>query len=431
MRNSFYIINGLLVAILMIADHPATAQETPAAPARAPIKLTDQALALHKSALLIDGHNDLPWSLRSKEGGFETFDIAKRQSTGHTDIPRLREGGMGAQFWSVYVPNSRAYDGTAMATTIEQIELVKLMIDRYPGDFALALSTDDIRRIHAEKKIASMIGMEGGYSIEESLSNLRRLYQLGARYMTLTHSDSLSWADSATDEPISNGLSPFGEDVVREMNRLGMLVDLSHVSPDVMKQAIRVSQAPVIFSHSSARAVANHPRNVPDEVLRMLPEKDGVVMVNFFSGFVVPEAAASSDAQLPPSRRRGAARGERGGAPAGDAKTPAEAEAKQQAERRQRQRRNIPRGTIHVVLDHIDHIAKTAGVKHVGLGSDYDGISVLPEQLDDVSMYPYITQGLLDRGYTPEQIRGILGENLMRVFAGAEATSKRMAAEGK
>jgi membrane dipeptidase len=430
MRNRVFVVPCLLAFLTMFANKPATAQDPPAAAAsRPPVKVTEAALALHRDALVIDGHNDLPWSLRSKEGGFETFDIAKRQSTGHTDIPRLREGGVGAQFWSVYVPNSRAYDGTAFATTVEQIELVKLMIDRYPGDFALALSTDDIRRIHAEKKIASMIGMEGGYSIEESLANLRRLYDLGARYMTLTHSDSLSWADSATDQPINNGLSPFGEDVVREMNRLGMLVDLSHVSPDVMKQAIRISQAPVIFSHSSARAVANHPRNVPDEVLKMLPEKDGVVMVNFFSGFVVPEAATSADAQLRPARRRGTAGGERGAAAGGDAKAQEEADAKAQAERRQRQRRNIPRGTIHVVLDHIDHIAKTAGVKHVGLGSDYDGISVLPEQLDDVSTYPNITQGLLDRGYTPEQIRGILGENLMRVFAGAEATAKRLSAE--
>jgi membrane dipeptidase len=394
------------------------AQQQSPADSRPPVKLTDAALALHRDSLLIDGHNDLPWSMRSKEGGFNTFDIAQRQPTGHTDIPRLREGGVGAQFWSVYVPNRTAYNGTAFATTVEQIELVKLMVDRYPGDFGLALSTSDIRRIRAEKKIASMIGVEGGYSIEESLANLRRLYELGARYMTLTHSDSLSWADSATDEPISNGLSPFGEEVVREMNRLGMLVDLSHVSPAVMKHAIRVSQAPVMFSHSSARGVADHPRNVPDDVLKTLAEKDGVVMVNFFSGFIVPEAARSSDAQLRPSRRRGDA--------GGDAKADAEADAKAQAERRQRQRRNIPRGTIHVLLDHIDHIAKIAGHEHVGIGSDYDGVSVLPEQLDDVSYYPYITQGLLDRGYTPEQIRGILGENLMRVFAGAEATAKRL-----
>ena len=254
-------------------------------------------------------------------------------------------------------------------------------------------------------------------------ANLRRLYELGARYMTLTHTDSLSWADSATDEPISNGLTPFGEDVVREMNRLGMLVDLSHVSPDVMKQAIRISQAPVIFSHSSARGVADHPRNVPDDVLKRLPEKDGVVMVNFFSGFVVPEAAASTDAQLRPSRRRGATGGRTRRRRQGPGATRMR---RSRPSAGRRQARNIPRGTIHVLLDHIDHIAKVAGVEHVGLGSDYDGVSVLPEQLDDVSYYPYITQGLLDRGYTEEQIRGILGENLMRVFRGAEVTAKRL-----
>jgi membrane dipeptidase len=412
------------------APEPAPAPET------RPVS-DDPARALHDTVPLMDGHNDLPWEMRNRVGyDFIARDIRLRLDNGHTDIPRLREGGVGAQFWSVYVPNSTAYNGTALATTIEQIELVKLMIDRYPGEFALALSTDDVRRIRAEKKIASMIGIEGGYSIEESLANLRRLYDLGARYMTLTHSDSLSWADSATDEPISNGLSAFGEEVVREMNRLGMLVDLSHVSPAVMKQAIRVSDAPVMFSHSSARAVADHPRNVPDDVLRMLPEKDGVVMVNFYSGFVVPEAATSSDAQLRPSRR-GGSRGGGGGVNGGvnaDNQAQADDDAKQQAERRRRQVRNLPRGTIHIVLDHIDHLAKVAGAKHVGLGADFDGVSVLPEQLEDVSCYPFITQGLLDRGYTPEQIRGILGENLMRVFAGAEATAARLAAmnsEGK
>ena len=263
----------------------------PVACAEEMVVLTKRAKRIHESALLVDGHNDMPWKLRDQGSvSFTKLDISKRQETLQTDIPRLRAGGVGAQFWSVWVPANTAYRGTALLTTLEQIELVQAMIQRYPETFELALTVDDIRRIHAEGKIASMIGIEGGHCIENSLNVLRKLHQLGARYMTLTHSDTLDWADSATDDQRHGGLTPFGEEVVLEMNRLGMMVDLSHVSPDTMKHALRVTQAPVIFSHSSAREVADHPRNVPDDVIRLVAENDGVVMINFFSGFVVPEA---------------------------------------------------------------------------------------------------------------------------------------------
>jgi membrane dipeptidase len=379
---------------------------------RPPVVLTDEARELHASSLLIDGHNDLPWELR---GRVEDIDIAQPQRRLHTDIPRLREGGVGAQFWSVWVPMSTAKRGQALTTTIEQIELVKGMIERYPETFELALTVDDIERIHKSGKIASLIGMEGGHSIEGSLNVLRQLYGMGARYMTLTHSDSLDWVDSGTDKPKCGGLSPFGEDVVREMNGLGMMVDLSHVSPEAMKAALTVTEAPVIFSHSSARAVSDHPRNVPDDVLKLTAENGGVVMVNFFSAFIVPDAAkrdvdrmayrrkleseqTKEDEIDAAMRRWDAEHGGRGG-----------------------------RGTVHTLVDHIDHIAKVAGIDHVGIGSDYDGVSMLPAQLEDVSTYPYITQALLDRGYTAEQIRKVLGGNLLRVMRGAEETARRLA----
>jgi membrane dipeptidase len=378
-----------------------------------PIVLTDRARELHKRCLVVDGHNDMPWELR-KWGPptFHQVDISEPQPRLHTDIPRLRQGGVGAQFWSVWVPADTAYNGSALATTLEQIELVHAMIDRYPEVFALALTADDIERIHAEGKIASLIGVEGGHSIEESLSVLNRLYELGGRYMTLTHSDTLSWADSATDQERHGGLTPFGEQVIQEMNRLGMMVDISHVSIATMHHAMRVSEAPIIFSHSSARAIADHPRNVPDEVLRMLPQDGGLVMVNFFSGFVVPAAADNYGQQLALER-----------------------ELKQQHDDQQRVDRELrrwralhpmPRGTIHSLLDHIDHIVKVAGIDHVGIGSDYDGVSVLPTQLEDVSTYPYITQGLLDRGYSEEDIRKILGTNLLRVMRDVERVAKEL-----
>lgn len=384
---------------------------------RGPIVLTDEARALHDSALVIDGHNDLPWELRDQGSpDFRKLDIARNQPTLQTDLPRLRQGGVGGQFWSVWVPVSTSRRGAALATTLEQIELVKLMLRQYPGELAAAYSADDIERLHGEGKIASLIGVEGGHCIEESIPVLRRLYGMGARYMTLTHSDSLSWADSATDEKRNGGLTEFGLEVVAEMNRLGMLVDLSHVSAEVMRQAISNSKAPVIFSHSSCRAVAPHPRNVPDDVLRMLPEKDGVVMINFFSAFVVPEAARINVERLRLQRLSETKHTRPDGTLDEDA---VDAEMDSFYDKNP-----MPRGTIHHVLDHIDHVKKIAGIDHVGLGSDYDGVSMLPQQLDDVSSYPYLTQGMLDRGYTAEEIRKVLGGNLLRVFRKAEAVAE-------
>lgn len=379
---------------------------------RKPIVLTDRARALHEDSLLIDGHNDMPWEIRKQaSSSFDKMDISQPQPSLQTDIPRLRAGGMGAQFWSVWVPVELGYKGTALATTLEQIDLVKHMIERYPETFALALTADDVERIHAQGKIASLIGVEGGHSIEESLTVLEKLYNLGARYMTLTHTDSLSWADSSTDTARNNGLTPFGRQVVGKMNELGMMVDLSHVSAKTMHDALDVSTAPVIFSHSSAFAVCEHPRNVPDDVLKRLKDKDGVVMVNFFSGYVVPSAAQISiqmfDAERELKKQY-------------DDKDRVDAEMK-----RWKAKHKYPRGTIYDVLDHIDHIAKVAGRERVGLGSDFDGVSLLPTQLDDVSCYPYITQGLIDRGYTDEQIKGILGGNLLRVFRKVEAAARK------
>lgn len=373
-----------------------------------PIEVTEEALALHNSCLLIDGHNDLPWEIRTKgSSNFTKLDISRSQPTLQTDLPRARQGGLKAQFWSVWVPAQLDGTGKAFSTTLEQIELVRLMLDRYPDDLAFADTADDIERIAGEGKIASLIGVEGGHCIEESLGSLRKLHDLGARYMTLTHGDTISWADSGTDEERNGGLTEFGREVVREMNRLGMMVDISHVSVEVMHQAIDTSAAPIIFSHSSARAVADHPRNVPDEVLRRIPEKDGVVMVNFFSAFVVP-AAVENYATLFELRRKLRREGL-------DESVVGSRVAEWRAKNR------MPRGTIHDLLDHIDHIAKVAGVEHVGIGSDFDGVSVLPEGLEDVACYPRITQGMLDRGYTPEQIRGVLGGNLLRVMRKAEA----------
>lgn len=379
---------------------------------RPPVTVTNRGQRIHFSSYVFDGHNDLPWAIRNEaSSSFSNIDIDVNQPTLHTDIPRLRKGNVGAQFWSVYVPANTANDGTALLKTLEQIQLVKAMVERYPTTFSLALTTEDVTRCRREGKIASLIGVEGGHAIEDSLGNLRRLYELGARYMTLTHSANLSWADSATDGVTHDGLSPFGEGVVREMNRLGMLVDLSHVSAATMKDALRVTSAPIIFSHSSARAVASHPRNVPDDVLKLVADNGGVVMVNFFSGFIHPESARRSKDMFDVMREF-------------RAQYPAEADYRKAMTRWRTANPLLP-GSVHDVVDHIDHIATVAGVEHVGLGSDFDGVSMLPDQLHDVSTYPVITQELLNRGYSRRDIHAILSGNVMRAFRAAEHVASR------
>jgi membrane dipeptidase len=396
-----------LVALLAAVGRSADAPK----PARGPVVVTDEARRIHAEAIVIDGHNDLPWELRTKSAlGFEKIDIAKPQPRLMTDIPRLRAGGVGAQFWSVYVPSSTRKDHSAVKKTLEQIDVVHRMIRRYPDTFELAVSVDDILRAHKDGKIASLIGIEGGHSIDDSLGVLRMMYALGVRYMTLTHSESLDWADSATDEPKAHGLSPFGEQVVAEMNRLGMFVDISHVSTETMKHVLRVARAPVIASHSSARALADHPRNVPDDVLKLVAQNGGVVMVNFYPGFIVPEGARAMRDMFQVGRKL-------------RAQYPNDADF-QAALSAWRKEHPTPRGSVHTVVDHIEHIIQVAGIDHVGLGSDFDGIPTVPDQLEDVSKYPVITQELLNRGYTKEQIIKVLGGNLLRAFRKIEEVAR-------
>lgn len=376
------------------------------------VEVSQQALDIHHRSFVFDGHNDLPWEVRTNGSrSFDVLDIAKPQPKLHTDIARLRKGGVGAQYWSVYVPAATAESGTAHQTTLEQIEIVKAMCDKYPDVFALAMNYDDIEKALAAGKIASLIGVEGGHAIENSLEKLRRLYDLGARYMTLTHSSSLDWADSCSDEPKCGGLSSFGQEVVREMNRLGMLVDISHVSPETMQAAMDTSSAPVIFSHSSARGVADHPRNVPDHILRQLPEDGGVVMINFYSGFVVPESVKNTRRLLEEMRELREK--------FGDDET-----GYQNALATYRAKHPVYAGSVHDVVDHIDHVVQLAGIDHVGLGSDYDGITRLPKQLEDVSTYPVITQVLLDRGYSEADIHKIMSGNMLRVIRAAEKVAE-------
>jgi membrane dipeptidase len=376
-----------------------------------------RARALHKTSLLVDGHNDYPWALREHDPArdLDKLDIGKDQPSIMTDITRLKEGGVGGQFWSVYVP-VELQGQAAVTATMEQIDIVHRMIRKYPGTFELALTADDIERIHKQGKIASLVGMEGGHSIDNSLADLRMFQRLGARYMTLTHTSNTPWADSATDTPKFNGLSPFGEEVVREMNWLGMLVDLSHVSPDTMDDAIRVSQAPVIFSHSVARALNDHPRNVPDNILQQLPKNGGVIMVTFVPGFVNAKVNAWNKLQTAEQDRLKAA-------------FPADAAAVKAGVDKWTAANPAPAATIADVADHVDHIRKVAGIDHIGIGSDFDGITQTVKELDNVSTYPRLTAELLKRGYSDADMKKILGQNILRVMREAEKVSKRLQSE--
>jgi membrane dipeptidase len=376
--------------------------------------LAARARALHKQTPLIDGHNDYPWALRDLDPArdFAKADISGSVPRLHTDIPRLREGGVGGQFWSVYVPSSMQ-GREAVRVTLEQIDIVHRMVRQWPQTFALARTAADVERIFKGGRIASMIGMEGGHSIDNSLAVLRMMYAAGAGYMTLTHSANVPWADSATDKPVLGGLSAFGEDVVREMNWLGMLVDLSHVSPETMADAIRVSEAPVIFSHSSAKALCDVPRNVPDDILQLLPKNGGIVMITFVPGFI-SQAVADYSARQTEAQQ------------ALRTKSPNDEAALTAALERWRADNPEPRATLSQVADHIDHVRKVAGIEHIGLGGDFDGITSVIQGLENVSKYPDLTAELLRRGYTEQDLRKILGQNLLRVMRAAEQAADRL-----
>ncbi|HEY3646921.1 MAG TPA: dipeptidase [Streptosporangiaceae bacterium] len=361
---------------------------------------------------LIDGHNDLPWALRDRarqhgrNASQVVFDLEAPAGNLHTDLPRLAAGGIGAQFWSVYVPASLAGDG-AVTAVLEQIDLARRMIVRYPEAFGIALTADDVEQVFASGRMASLLGAEGGHAIAGSLGVLRTLYALGVRYMTLTHNANVGWADAATDEPRAGGLTGFGRDVVREMHRIGMLVDLSHVSPDTMRDALDVAEAPVIFSHSSARALCDSPRNVPDDVLARLADNGGVCMVTFVPGFVSQECASWTAGLKAEAGRRGL--------------DPRDLSQLFSIKDEWTAAHPVPGATLTQVADHIEHVRHVAGVEHVGLGGDFDGTEDVSVGLEDVSTYPALFAELLRRGWTEPDCAALAGGNVLRALRSAEA----------
>ena len=363
---------------------------------------------------VVDGHNDLPYAARELAGyDWDRLDLARRGQPTQTDLPRLREGGVGAQFWSVFVPADLRGDA-AVAATLEQVDAVHEMVRRYPGDLALATTRAEVDRAWERGRIASLMGAEGGHSIDSSLGTLRMLFALGVRYLTLTHNDNVPWADSATDAPVLGGLSPFGREVVREMNRLGMLVDLSHVSADTMRDALDATEAPVVFSHSSARAVCDHPRNAPDDVLERLPGNGGVCMVTFVPKFVSP---AARDWDLEAADAAAALGISSSDVPAYTAFT---------AERRRTH--PAPAATIGDVVAHCEHVREVAGIDHVGLGGDYDGVDVQPVGLEDVSGYPRLLAALAERGWSDADLAALAGGNALRLLGEVEQRAVDVAA---
>jgi len=380
----------------------------------------DKYLARAKHVLsgtpLIDGHNDLPWRIREDSiarGNVDAYDLRKH-TPGHTDFDRLKAGMIGAQFWSVYTPGEWRDSGYARVQ-LEQIDIARRIIAKYPDRLALALSANDIRREYKAGKLASLLGLEGGHAIENSLGALRAYYDLGVRYMTLTHNVTLDWADAALDSAKHGGLTPFGDSVVREMNRLGMLVDLSHVSPGTMSDALNVTQAPVIFSHSGARALVDVPRNVPDSILRRVTTNGGIVMVPFVTGFVSPDVFRYDESTRPIITDLQAKYGKDTAAITREIK-------------QWRLAHPEPRATLSQVADQIDYVRKVAGVDHVGIGGDFDGISEVVLGLEDVSKYPALFAELARRGWSDADLKKLAGENLLRVFGEAEAVAKRLQA---
>jgi membrane dipeptidase len=372
---------------------------------------TADATATRINALLrrhpvIDGHNDLLWEAREQVGyDFDRLDIEAGGTPTHTDLPRLAQGGVGGQFWSVFVPASLAGDD-AESATLEQIDAGHQMVARYAGQLAFARTADDVAAAWESGRIASLLGAEGGHSINNSLATLRMLHVLGVRYMTLTHNSNVDWADSATDVPVHQGLSAFGVEVVREMNRIGMLVDLSHVSPDTMRDALRVAEVPAIFSHSSARAVCDVPRNVPDDVLSALAAGGGVCMVTFVPAFVSPAWARWAEQCREMVRERG-----------GDPKRFSDLNPVMLA---RAEDDPPPLVTVEDVVPHLEHVREVAGVEHVGLGGDFDGSAFMPHDLYDVSCYPVLLDALRERGWSAKELDGLRSGNVLRVLRDAE-----------
>ncbi|AWT43675.1 MULTISPECIES: dipeptidase [Streptomyces] len=375
---------------------------------------TEAARELLAEFPVVDGHNDLPWALREQVSyDLAARDIAVDQSAHlHTDLRRLRAGGVGAQYWSVYV---RSDLPDAVPATLEQIDCVRRLVDRHPADLRLALTAADMEAARREGRIASLMGAEGGHSIANSLGTLRGLYALGVRYLTLTHNDNVDWADSATDEPNVGGLSAFGREVVREMNRLGMLVDLSHVAATTMRDALDTSTAPVIFSHSSSRAVCDHPRNIPDDVLERLPANGGMAMVTFVPKFVLQAAVEWTAAADENMRAHGFHHLD----------TTPEA---MKVHRAFEERHPRPVATVATVADHLDHMREVAGIDHLGIGGDYDGTAFTPEGLDDVSGYPNLIAELLDRGWSKADLAKLTWQNAVRVLGAAEDVARHLQA---
>jgi membrane dipeptidase len=386
------------------------ASSSAAAPAR-DASLWREAQRIQSKAIIVDGHNDITSAMVDEDYDLATPSAGKY----HTDIARMKQGGMTAQFFSVYVDRKYVKEGGSARRALAMIDVVYRAAERHADDLVLATSVADIRRAKQQKRIAALMGVEGGHAIENSLAVLRDFYRLGVRYMTLTHNNTNDWADSSRDEPRHNGLTDFGKEVVREMNRLGMLIDVSHVSDKTMSDVLDISSAPVIASHSSARALSNHPRNIPDNLLRRIAKNGGVVMVNFYPVFIDQKAYDADRARTERLKPQVDALKER----FKDDPVRLEEETKKLEDANP-----LPPTPLSVLVDHIDHITKVAGIDHVGLGSDFDGVPSLPEGLKDISQLPNITYELLRRGYKEEDIRKILGENLLRAFAASERVAR-------
>ncbi len=419
------VLDCLLICLLILSFASSTAitqAQTPTTTSQPrDEKLWKKALDIQRKSIVVDTHNDILSMMTDDNYDLGVSSVGKY----HTDIARMKQGGLTAEFFSVYIDRTYVRDGGSARRALDMIDYVYRAAERYPNELMLAYSTADIRRAKKQKKIAALMGIEGGHAIEDSLMALRDFYRLGIRYMTLTHNNTNNWADACCDTVKHNGLSDFGKEVVREMNRIGMLIDISHVSDKTMSDVLDVSTAPVIASHSSARALGDRPRNIPDELLKRIAKNGGVVMVNFYPGFIDKNVIAASkerDARLKPQM---------------DELT---AKYKDDPKRREEERNNLlatiplPATPLSALVDHFDHIAKVAGVDHVGIGSDFDGVPSLPVGMEDISKLPNLTYELLKRGYSESDVKKILGENFMRAFAQAEraaqASQKGISAAG-